>query len=154
MKKLKIHYLRKLGYHQRPTFSARMSGLWKVCSFLCAQYSLGPPFAWIAASMCRGIEPTSPWHCVGVTESQVTLIAAFRSSALLCLVSLVFSLTTAHSFSMGFRSGEFAGQSSAATPWSLKQLFLYLAVWTGGRSCWKVKIIAKQLASRGKHKVL
>ncbi len=30
-------------------------------------------------------------------------------------------------FSMGFRSGEFAGQSSTVTPWSLNQLLVPLA---------------------------
>ncbi len=42
-------------------------------------------------------------------EAQVALMAAFRSSALLGLVSLIFF------FSMRFRSGEFAGQSSTVT---------------------------------------
>ncbi len=58
-------------------------------------------------------------------EAQIALIAAFRSSALLGLVSLIFLLTIPHRFSMGFRSGEFADQSSTVTPWSLNQ-FWYL----------------------------
>ncbi len=70
-----------------------MSGFWKVCSFLCTQYLVGPPFAWITASMRRGMEVISLWHCSGVIEAQVALIAAFRSSALLGLVSLIFLLT-------------------------------------------------------------
>ncbi len=61
-------------------------------------------------------------------EAQVALIVAFRSSALLGLVSLSFLLTIPHRFSMGFRSGEFAGQSSTVTPWSLNQLLVPLAV--------------------------
>ncbi len=72
-------------------------------------------------------------------EAQVALIAAFRSSALLCLVSLIFLLTIPHIFSMGFRSGEFAGQSSTVTPWSLNQLMVPLAVWASVKSCWKMK---------------
>ncbi len=28
-----------------------MSGFWKVCSFICTQYLVGPPFALINASM-------------------------------------------------------------------------------------------------------
>ncbi len=36
-----------------------MSGFWKVCSFLCTQYLVGPPFAWITASMRRGMEAIS-----------------------------------------------------------------------------------------------
>ncbi len=34
----------------------------------------------------------SLWHCSGVMEAQVALIAAFRSSAVLGLVSLIDSL--------------------------------------------------------------
>ncbi len=58
-----------------------------------------------------------------------SLTVAFSSSALLGLVSLIFLLTIPHRFSMGFRSGEFAGQSSTVTPWSLNQLLVPLAVW-------------------------
>ncbi len=70
-----------------------MSGFWKVCSFLCTQHLVGPPFAWITASVRRGMEAISLWHCSGVMNTQVALIAAFRSSALLGLVSLIFLLT-------------------------------------------------------------
>ncbi len=76
------------------------------------------------------METISLWHCSRVMEAQVTLIAAFRSSALLGQVSLIFLLTIPHRFSVGFRSGEFAGQSSTVTPWSLNQLLVPLAV------CW------------------
>ncbi len=71
-------------------------------------------------------------------EAQVALIVAFRSSALLGLV--IFLLTILHRFSVGFRSGEFAGQSSTVTPWSLNQLLVPLAVCAGARSCWKIKL--------------
>ncbi len=40
---------------------------------------------------------------------------------------------------MGFRSGEFAGQSRTPTPWSFNQLLVLLAVWAGAKSCWKIK---------------
>ncbi len=72
-------------------------------------------------------------------EAQVALIAVFRSSALLGLVSLIFLLTIPDRFSMGFRSGGFAGQSSTVTPWSLNQLLVPLAVWADVKSCWKMK---------------
>ncbi len=85
-----------------------MSGFWKVCWFLCTQYLVGPPFAWITASMRRGMESISLWHCSGVMKPRF-----FRSSALLGLVSLIFLLTIP--LSLGFRSGEFAGQSSTVT---------------------------------------
>ncbi len=77
-----------------------MSSFWKVYSFLYTQYLVGPPFAWITASMWRGMEVISLWHCSGVMKAQVALIAAFRSSALLGLVSLIFLLTMTHRFSM------------------------------------------------------
>ncbi len=71
-------------------------------------------------------------------EAQVALIAAL-SSALLGLVSLILLLTIFHRYSMGFRSGEFAGQSSTVTPWTLNQFLVPLAVWVGAKSCWKIK---------------
>ncbi len=49
------------------------------------------------------------------------------------------SLDNSPRFSMGFRSGEFAGQSKTVTPWSLNQLLIPLAVWAGAKSCWKMK---------------
>ncbi len=45
-------------------------------------------------------------------EAQVSLTVAFSSSALFGLLFLIFLLTIPPRFSMGFRSGEFAGQSS------------------------------------------
>ncbi len=57
------------------------------------QYLVGAPFALITASIRRVMEVISLWHCWGGMEAQVSLIAAFRSSALLGLVSLIFLLT-------------------------------------------------------------
>ncbi len=61
---------------------------------------------------------------------------------LIGLLFLIFLLTIYHKFSMGFRSGEFAGQSSTPTPWSFNQLLVLLAVWAGAKSCWKMKSIS------------
>ncbi len=90
------------------------------------------------ASFCMNYCINAAWHgdnqpvaLLRCNEAQVALIAAFRSSALLGLVSLIFLLTIPHRFSMGFRSGEFAGQSSTVTPWPSNQLWVPLAVWTG-----------------------
>ncbi len=95
-------------------------------------------------SFCMNYCINAVWHggnhsvaLLRCNEAQVALIADFRSSALLGLVSLIFLLTIPHIFSMGFRSGEFAGQSSTVTPWSLNQLLVPLAVWAGAKSCWK-----------------
>ncbi len=68
-------------------------------------------------------------------KSQVSLTVAFSSSAFFGLLFLIFLLTIPHRFSrfsMGFRSGEFAGQS-------FNQLLVLLAVWAGAKSCWKMK---------------
>ncbi len=67
-------------------------------------------------------------------EAQVSLTVAFSSSAFFGLLFLIFLLTIPHRFSMGFRSGEFAGQSSTPTL-SFNQLLVLLAVWTGAKSC-------------------
>ncbi len=57
-------------------------------------------------------------------EAQVSLTVAFSSSAFFGLLFLIFLLTITHMFSMGFRSGEFAGQSSTLTAWSFNQLLV------------------------------
>ncbi len=72
-------------------------------------------------------------------EAQVSLTVAFSSSAFFGLLFLIFLLTIPHRFSLGFRPGEFAGQSSTPTPWSFNQLLVTLAVLTGAKSCWKMK---------------
>ncbi len=97
------------------------------------------------ASFCMNYCISAPWDrgdqfvaLLRCNEAQVALIAAFRSSAFLGLVSLFFLLTIPHIVSMGFRSGEFAGQSHTVTPWSLNQLLVPLAVCAGAKSCWKM----------------
>ncbi len=81
---------------------------------ICTQYLVGAPFALITASIRRGMEVISLWHCWGGMEAQVSLTVAFSSSAFFGLLSLIFLLTIPHRFSMGFRSGEFAGQQGRA----------------------------------------
>ncbi len=103
---------------------------------ICTQYLVGAPFALITAL-------NSAWHG---GDQFVALLRWYGSPG--CFdsglhtgsgVSLIFLLTIPHRFSMGFRSGEFAGQSSTVTPWSLNQLLVPLAVWAGAKSCWKMK---------------
>ncbi len=106
---------------------------------ICSQYLVGAPFALITASIRRGMEVISLWHCWGGMEAQVSLTVAFSSSAFFGLLFLIFLLTIPQRFSMGFRSSEFAGQSSTPTPWSFNQLLVLLAVWAGAKSCWKIK---------------
>ncbi len=122
---------------------------------ICTQYLVGASFALITALIRRGKEVISLWHCWGGVEAQVSLTVAFSSSAFFGLLFLILLLTIPRRFSLGFRSGEFAGQSSTPTPWSFNQLLVLLAVWAGAKSCWKNEIsIFKKLVSRRKHEVL
>ncbi len=57
----------------------------------------------------------------------------------ICIVGSGVSHLPLDRFSMGFRSGEFAGQSSTVTPWSLNQILVPLAVWEGAKFSWKMK---------------
>ncbi len=137
-----IHYLNKLEYFIRPItiFFWWIVGLLEsmLIYCICTQYLVGAPFALITASIRRGMEVISLWHCWGGMEAQVSLTVAFSSSAFFGLLLLIF-LSTIHRFSMRFRSSEFAGQSSTPTPWSFNQLLVLLAVWAGAKSCWKMK---------------
>ncbi len=94
--------------------------------YICTQYLVGAPFALITASIRRGMEVISLWHCSGGMEAQLALTVAFSSSAFFGLLFLIFLLTMLNRFSVGFRSGEFAGQSSTPTPWSFNQLLVLL----------------------------
>ncbi len=71
-----------------------MLAFWKYVHLLYMYSILGrAPFALITASIRRGMEVISLWHCWGGMEAQVSLTVAFSSSALLGLVSLIFLLT-------------------------------------------------------------
>lgn len=72
-------------------------------------------------------------------EGQLALIAAYRSSVLLAVVSVIFLLTTAHRFSVGFGSVEFDCQLSTVAAWPYKQLLKSLTVWAGAKHCLKRK---------------
>ncbi len=81
-------------------------------------------------------------------EAQVSLTVAFSSSAFFGL------LTKLHRFSLGFRSGEFAGQSSTPTPWSFNQLCAFGSVCRCHILLENEISILKKLVSRRKHEVL
>ncbi len=95
------------------------------------QYLVGAPF-----NYCLN----SAWHG---GDQFVALLSCNGSPGYfdsgLQVICIVGSGVSNHIFSMGFRSGEFAGQSSTVTPWSLNQLLVPLAVWAGAKSCWKMK---------------
>ncbi len=104
---------------------------------ICTQYLVGAPFALITASAWHGgdqfVALLRWYERPGFFDSGLQLICIFG------LLFLIFLLTIPRRFSMGFRSGEFAGQSSTPTPWSFNQLLVVWAVWAGAKSCWKMK---------------
>ncbi len=102
---------------------------------ICTQYLVGAPFALITASIRRGMR----WSVCGTVEVvwKPRFLWQWPSAHLHLFVSC-FSFSS-WQFSMGFRSGEFAGQSSTPTPWSFNRLFVLLTVWAGAKSCWKMK---------------
>ncbi len=135
-----IHYLNKLEYFIRPIqfFFCELLAFWKVFSLLYMYSILG------RGSFCFNYCLNSAW----IGDQFVALLRWYGSPGffdglqLICIFwSLVshFPLEILHRFSMGFRSGEFAGQSSTPTPWSFNQLLVLLAVWAGAKSCWKMK---------------
>ncbi len=113
-------------------------------------------------SFCFNYCLNSAWHggdqfvaLLRWYEAQVSLTVAFSSSAFFGLLFLIFLLTIPHGFSLGFRSGEFSGQSSTPTPWSFNQLLVLLAVWAGAKSCWKMKSASlKSWSAERKHELL
>ncbi len=90
-------------------------------------------------SFCFNYCLNSAWHGC---DQFVALLRWYGSPGFfdsgLQLICICWSLVS-HRFSMCFRSGEFAGQSSTPTPWSSNQLLVLLAVWAGAKSCWKMK---------------
>ena len=59
--------------------------------FICTQYLVVVPFALITASIWRGMEVISLWHCWGGMEAQVSLTVAFSSSPFFGLLCHVLS---------------------------------------------------------------
>ncbi len=85
----------------------------------------------------------------GFFDSGLQLICIFG------LLFLIFLLTIPHRFSMGFRSGEFAGQSSTPTQWSFNQTFGVFGSVGRCQIMLENEIsIFKKLVSRRKHEVL
>ncbi len=99
-----IRYLNKLEYFRRPIqiFFLWIVGLLESIFFIyciCTQYLVGAPFALITASIRRGMEVISLWHCWGGMEDQVSLTVASSSSAFFGLLFPIFLLTILHRFS-------------------------------------------------------
>lgn len=102
--------------------------------------------------LCAVAHKCSNW---GVMEAQAALIAAFRSSAVSGLESLVFLLLTVHRcfYQVQVRSVCWTIAPSDTLEVTLKPRLVPLAVWTGSKSCWKIKHFAHAfLKCRERHK--
>ncbi len=140
--KTQIQCLRKLEYYIRSIkkdILNRNVRLLKI--MLISMHSI---LGW--ASFCMNYCINAAWH--GGNQPVALLRCnespgCFDSSLqVICIVESGVShlpLDNTHRFSMVFRSGEFAGQSTIPTTWSLNQLLVPLSVWAGAKSCWKMK---------------
>ncbi len=112
---------------------------------ICTQYLVGAPFALITAQF--GV--AWRWSVFGTAEVvwNPRFLWQWPSGHLHFLVALFshFPLDKPHRFSMGFRSGEFAGQSSTPTPWSSFGAF---------GSVGRCQILLENEISKRKHEVL
>ncbi len=118
--------------------------------FIYCMYSiLGRGSFCFTASIWRGMEVISLWHCWCGMEIQVSLTVAFSSSAFFGLSFLIFFLTIPHRFSMGFRSGEFAGQSSIQHHGHLTNLWCF---WQCGQVPNADEILNQHLWKAGQQK--
>ncbi len=120
---------------------------------ICTQYLEGAPFALITASIRRGMEVISLWHCWGGMKPR--FLWQWPSAHLHFLVSCFsFSSWQYHRFSLGFRSGEFSGLSSTPTPCSFNQLLCFWQCGQVPNPTGKWNQHFKKLVSRRKHEVL
>lgn len=74
-----------------------------------------------------GMEAICLWHCFSVMEAQVALIGAFRSSALLQMVSFIFFLKAVHRFLLSSGQGSLLANQA-------QQLYSH---WTAFRVLWQ-----------------
>ncbi len=105
-------------------------------------------------SFCFNYCLNSAWHG---GDQFVALLRWYGSPGFfdsgLQLICIFWSLVSR--FSMGFRSGEFAGQSSTPTPWSFNQLLGFSGSVDSCQILLENEIgIFKKLVSRRKHEVL
>ncbi len=135
-KKPKFQCLRTLEYYIR---SIKKDILGRNVRLLKSMFiSMHSILGW--ASFCMIYCINAVWH---EDNQPVALLRCNESPVCfdsgLQVICIVGSGVSHHIFSTGFRSGEFAGQSSTVTPWSLNQLLIPLAVCAGVKSCWKMK---------------
>ena len=95
---------------------------------------------------CLNYCSNAAWHWV---NQSVALLRCYGSPGfsdsglqLFCIVGSGISHLPLHNtpyIFMGLRSGEFAGQLRTGIPWSLNRVLVALALFSGAKSCWKMK---------------
>ena len=110
----------------------------KVVFKLC-QYLVAPPFALLTALIRAGIDCTNLWQSAGVIRSQASLHTCQSCCSLESRrsTSCCFCFRIAHKFSIGFRSGDCAGQVKTTYWLVFNHSFVRFAVCFGSLSCTK-----------------
>ena len=137
-RKPQIHNLRKFEYYMQSIKQGLYIEQYQTSEKYKHAYVLSTCFGPFCSNYCLNAvlhgsyQPVALLRCYGRP-------GCFNSGLqLFCIVRSHVS-SFSWRFSMGFRSGEFAGQSSTVIPRSLNQVLVLLAMWAGAKSCWKMK---------------
>ena len=88
----------------------------------------------------RGSESTSFLSSSGViNRNQAAITCSISSLLVLGLFLPTIQLTRFHKFSIGFKSGDWAGQSIRSILWAPYQCCTFLARWHGALSSWNTQ---------------
>ena len=102
-------------------------------------FFVGKPLFWITALHRLGMLCTRLRSSSGVTMWCQAWIIFSISSLLLGLFLAMITLILCHKFSIGLRSGDWAGQFIWATLWDCIHLFTNFARWQGALSSWHIQ---------------
>lgn len=100
------------------------------------QYFVGPPFAVITAEILFGKLLTRFLQSSEVIAFHSRRRQRFRSSLLLIVWRLILRFNKPHKYSLGFRSGDWAGQSRSSVLFSRNHDIVRADLWHGALCCW------------------
>ncbi len=133
--------LNKLEYFIRPIIKKKklwivglLESMFSYC--ICTQYLVGAPFAFITASIRRGMEVISLWHCSGGYGSPGFFDSGLQ---LICIFWSLVSHFPLDKILYGVQVWWVCWPVNTSTPWSFNQILVLLAMWAGDKSCWKMK---------------
>ena len=88
----------------------------------------------------QGSESISFLSCLGViTQNQAAITCSISSLLVLGLFLPTIQLTRFHKFSIGFKSGDWAGQSIRSALWVPYHCCTFLARWHGALLSWNIQ---------------